>query len=79
MPFDFERLNIPDVVLVKPKVFRDPRGYFMEAFASRSFEDAGIRFSVVQENQSYSRRGVIRGLHYQRGERAQAKLVRVVK
>ena len=42
MPFDFERLNIPDVVLVKPKVFRDPRGYFMEAFASRAFEAAGI-------------------------------------
>ncbi|MFP3320871.1 MAG: dTDP-4-dehydrorhamnose 3,5-epimerase [Acidilobus sp.] len=79
MPFDFERLDIPDVVLVKPKVFRDPRGYFMEAFASRAFEAAGIRLSVVQENQSYSRRGVIRGLHYQRGERAQAKLVRVVK
>jgi dTDP-4-dehydrorhamnose 3,5-epimerase len=42
VPFNFERLNIPDVVLVKPKVFRDPRGYFMEAFASRAFEAAGI-------------------------------------
>jgi dTDP-4-dehydrorhamnose 3,5-epimerase len=42
VPFDFERLDIPDVVLVKPKVFRDPRGYFMEAFASRAFEAAGI-------------------------------------
>ena len=66
MPFDFERLDIPDVVLVKPKVFRDPRGYFMEAFASRAFEAAGIRFSVVQENQSYSRRGDIGGPSFTR-------------
>ncbi|ADL19064.1 dTDP-4-dehydrorhamnose 3,5-epimerase [Acidilobus saccharovorans 345-15] len=79
MPFEFERLDIPDVVLVKPKVFRDQRGYFMETFVAKAFEQAGVKFNVVQENQSYSRRGVIRGLHYQRGQWAQAKIVRAVK
>jgi len=75
MPFRFERLAIPEVVLVEPQVYTDNRGYFLEAYRQSAFEQFGIRF--VQENQSFSRRGVLRGLHFQRNPKAQGKLVRV--
>ena len=79
LPFDFERLDISDVILIKPKIFNDSRGYFMETFVKKTFENFGIDFNVVQENQSYSRKGVLRGLHYQLGKYVQAKIVRVLK
>jgi len=75
----FERLEIPDVVLVKPMVFRDDRGYFLEVYKKPDFESFGIRCDFVQDNHSYSRYGVLRGLHFQRAPYAQAKLVRCVK
>ncbi len=77
MPFTFERLSIPDVVLVRPRVFGDERGFFLEAYRRDEFEGAGIRGELVQDNVSRStRRGVLRGLHFQRAPDEQAKLLR---
>lgn len=74
----YKKLSIPDVVLLEPSVFADPRGYFFESFNARSFlEGVGIDAAFVQDNESYSSRGVFRGIHYQI-EHAQGKLVRVV-
>lgn len=77
MPFEFEKLEIPDVVLVKPKVFGDDRGFFMETFKQSDFERHGITLDFVQDNHSKSNKGVVRGLHYQLNPKAQGKLVRV--
>ena len=66
--------------IVEPKVFTDGRGNFFESFNQKVFEDKiGLKVNFVQDNQSISRRGVLRGLHLQKGEFAQAKLVRVIK
>ena len=73
----FTRLAIPDVVLVEPRVFEDERGYFMEVWQARKFAAAGIDVSFVQDNQSQSRKGTLRGLHYQI-EHTQGKLVRAI-
>ena len=78
MPFKFTRLRVPEVVLVEPASFADDRGFFMETFRQSEFKRAGIDFLPVQENHSRSRKGVLRGLHYQSEPFAQAKLVRVV-
>ncbi len=75
----FEKLAIPDVVLFTPKVFGDDRGFFYESFNEQAFVDAtGLHAAFVQDNHSKSRRGVLRGLHYQLAPKAQGKLVRVV-
>ncbi len=77
---NYFKTDIEGPVIIEPKVFGDERGYFFESFRSDEFcrEVADIRF--VQDNESWSaRRGVLRGLHFQKGEAAQAKLVRVVK
>jgi len=79
MPFKFERLEIPDVILIKPRVFSDERGFFMETYKKLDFEKAGITGEFVQDNHSRSRYGVLRGLHFQREPYAQAKIVRVVR
>ncbi len=79
MPFEFKRLEIPDVVLVIPKVFEDERGFFMETFKKSDFEKFGIKADWVQDNHSKSKKGVLRGLHYQLNPKAQGKLVRVVR
>jgi dTDP-4-dehydrorhamnose 3,5-epimerase len=79
MPFEFKRLEIPDVVLVIPKVFGDERGFFMETFKKSDFEKFGIKGDWVQDNHSRSKKGVLRGLHYQLNPKAQGKLVRVVR
>ena len=67
---------IPDVFIVEPRVFGDARGFFMESWNARALADAGIDATFVQDNHSRSRRGVLRGLHYQVAH-AQGKLVRV--
>lgn len=73
------RLNIPDVVLLEPKVFGDARGFFFESFNQRAFQEAtGLDLRFVQDNHSRSARGVLRGLHYQ-VKQPQGKLVRVVR
>ncbi|MDB5281773.1 MAG: rfbC [Bacteroidota bacterium] len=64
--------------IFEPKVFADSRGYFFESFNVKAFHDAGINVDFVQDNESKSQRGVLRGLHYQLNPMAQAKLVRVV-
>ncbi len=74
----FTRKAIPDLVLFEPRVFGDERGFFFESFNEREFVDAvGHSVDFVQDNHSRSRRGVLRGLHYQLPPHAQGKLVRV--
>ena len=74
----FLRTEIPDLLVFEPKVFEDSRGYFFEAFNQAVFQQNGIACNFVQDNQSKSSYGVIRGLHYQLNPHAQAKLVRVL-
>ncbi len=75
---EFKRLAIPDVWLIKPRVFGDDRGFFYESFSTKSFKEAtGLEPQFVQDNHSKSARGVLRGLHYQLPPHAQGKLVRV--
>ena len=75
---EFKRLAIPDVWLIKPRVFGDDRGFFYESFSAKSFKEAtGLEPQFVQDNHSKSARGVLRGLHYQLPPHAQGKLVRV--
>jgi len=79
MPFEFKKLEIPDVVLIKPKIFEDERGFFMETYKKEDFEKAGIAGNFIQDNHSKSKYGVLRGLHFQREPYAQAKIVRCIK
>lgn len=79
MPFEFVKMEIPDVILIKPKIFEDERGFFMETYKRQDFERAGIKGEFVQDNHSKSRYGVLRGLHFQKKPYAQAKIVRCVK
>ena len=76
--FTFIKTDIRGVVLVETKVFGDHRGYFMETYKQTDFAAAGLDYAFVQDNQSASRRGVLRGLHFQRNY-PQAKLVRVLR
>ena len=78
MPFTFRHLDLPGVVLVEPRIFVDPRGWFMETFKQTDFAGQGIAGPFVQENQSLSQTGTLRGLHFQRPPKAQGKLVRVL-
>jgi dTDP-4-dehydrorhamnose 3,5-epimerase len=78
VPFEFERLDLPGLVLIHPRVFADDRGAFLETYHQQRFEEAGITDRFVQSNLSTSKRGVVRGLHFQKQPRAQAKLVHVV-
>jgi dTDP-4-dehydrorhamnose 3,5-epimerase len=74
----FHSTTIPGLLVFEPKVFEDSRGYFFEAFSENVFLQEGINLKFVQDNQSHSKYGVIRGLHYQMNPNAQAKLVRVL-
>ena len=76
MGFDFQRTRIPGVMVIQPKVFGDSRGYFMETYKRDEFAAAGIGKEFVQDNESSSTKGVLRGLHFQK-EHTQGKLVRV--
>ncbi len=66
------------LVIIEPKIFNDPRGYFYESYNQNSFHDASLKYQFVQDNQSKSVFGVIRGLHYQIEPRSQTKLIRVL-
>ncbi len=79
MPFSFKPLSIPEVILVEPAVFPDERGFFLEAFKVSDFTEAGLPTCFAQDNVSFSRKEVIRGLHYQKNPKAQGKLVSVLK
>ncbi len=79
MPLTVTLTEIPDVMIIQPKVFGDERGFFLESFNEREFAEAtGVTSKFVQDNHSMSKRGVLRGLHYQL-EHTQGKLVRVVR
>ena len=71
-------MDIPDVVLIKAQAFEDERGLFMESYKRSDFSANGIHDNFVQDNYSHSLRGVLRGLHYQKHPRAQAKLLTVL-
>jgi len=80
MPFEFKRMEIPDVILVEAKAFPDGRGFFMETYKRSQFEAGGIPQRFVQGNYSHSTaKGVLRGLHYQMNPHAQGKLVWAMK
>ncbi len=78
MPCVFSKLEIPGLILIEPRAFADDRGFFMETYKRSEFAVNGIDLPFVQDNHSYSTKGVIRGLHYQLAPHAQGKLVRVI-
>lgn len=75
---NIKQTGLPGLVVIEPRVFEDDRGYFFESYQQQRYAEAGIASPFVQDNESKSVKGVVRGLHYQLGEFAQAKLVRVV-
>jgi len=79
MPFEFVSLTIPDLKLIKPRIFNDDRGLFLELYRYSDFSRAGLREHFVQDNYSKSEKGVLRGLHYQKNPKSQGKLVSCVK
>lgn len=73
----FTQTKLKGVYIVEPQVFGDNRGFFMESWSRRSFDEAGLHYDFVQDNHSFSAaKGTLRGIHFQRGDKAQAKLVR---
>ncbi|MBQ8656792.1 MAG: dTDP-4-dehydrorhamnose 3,5-epimerase [Prevotella sp.] len=76
---EYKETKIQGVYIIEPRVFNDARGYFMEAWKEADFEQYIGPVHFIQDNESKSSRGVLRGLHYQKGELSQAKLVRVIK
>lgn len=77
--FSFERLEIKEVILIKPKIYNDSRGLFFESYKFSEFEKNGVPNKFVQENQSTSKLNTVRALHYQIEPKAQGKLVRAIK
>lgn len=77
---NFEKTKLEGVVIITPDVFGDHRGFFMESWSEHKMEEAGLRYNFVQDNHSMSSvKGTLRGIHFQKGDKAQAKLVRCVK
>ena len=76
---EYQKTDIEGVFLLKPRVFGDARGYFVETWKQADFDEHVGKVTFIQDNESKSSRGVLRGLHYQKGEWSQAKLVRVIK
>ena len=79
MNMEYKETKIKGVFIIEPKVFQDARGYFMEAWKQAEFDEHVGRTVFIQDNESKSSFGVLRGLHYQKGDASQAKLVRVIK
>lgn len=76
---NFIKTEIPEVVIIEPKIFGDHRGYFFESFNQEQFEENVVKTNFIQDNESKSSKGVLRGLHFQKPPFSQAKLVRCVK
>lgn len=76
---EIHKTSLEGVFIIQPKVFGDDRGFFMESYNAERYAEAGIDASFVQDNVSQSKRGVLRGLHFQTGEYAQGKLVQVIR
>lgn len=74
----FHKTPIAGLIIIEPDVFNDDRGYFFEAYSYLGFREAGIPDAFVQDNEAQSKKGVLRGLHYQVGKMAQSKLLRVI-
>jgi len=79
MPFEFKKLELEGVVLIKPVIFADDRGFFMETYKYSDFAKNGIKENFVQDNHSKSIKNVLRGIHFQLNPKAQGKLVRCTK
>ena len=79
MSFTFKKLNMPELILVEAQSFPDDRGFFLESFKESIFNENGINTRFVQDNYSRSIKGVLRGLHYQKNPKAQAKLVTAIR
>ena len=80
MPFTFKKMEIPDVILISPKVFEDERGFFIETYKYDDFKKFGLSERFIQDNYSRSaKKGTLRGLHYQIEPKAQSKVIRVVR
>jgi dTDP-4-dehydrorhamnose 3,5-epimerase len=77
MTFDTEHFHIDGLVLIKPKIFGDDRGYFYESYSKKDLKAVGIQCDFIQDNQALSSKGVLRGLHFQQSPYGQSKLVRV--
>jgi dTDP-4-dehydrorhamnose 3,5-epimerase len=75
---NFIETEIKDLFIIEPKIWKDGRGYFFESYNKQSFDEAGIHVNFVQDNQSLSQKGTLRGLHAQANPYAQGKLVRVI-
>ncbi len=78
MPFSFTKTELDGVILVEPVVFEDERGFFLETYKASEFKANGIDADFLQDNHSRSTKGVLRGLHFQKPPKAQAKLVRCI-
>ena len=79
MPFDFKKTPLKGLFIIQPRVFADGRGFFMETYKKSDFVKAGITEEFTQDNHSYSSKGVLRGIHFQKDPYAQGKLVRCIK
>ena len=75
---EITKTEIEGLLILQPKIWRDERGYFFESYSKVKFSDLGINIEFVQDNQSFSKKGTLRGLHYQNPPFAQTKLVRVL-
>jgi dTDP-4-dehydrorhamnose 3,5-epimerase len=74
------KTDIPGVIIIEPRVFADERGYFFESYNKKTFDElVGYELNFIQDNEAKSSYGVVRGLHFQKGDNAQAKLIRVVR
>lgn len=78
LTMNIETTPIQDLIIINPTVFEDERGYFMESYNQQKLEESGVQINFVQDNQSFSKKGTLRGLHYQNQPFAQTKLVRVL-
>ncbi|MGQ9474278.1 MAG: dTDP-4-dehydrorhamnose 3,5-epimerase [Candidatus Caldatribacteriaceae bacterium] len=76
--FNFSPAPLEGLIIIEPTIFEDERGFFMETYSEREFRESGLRVSFVQDSHSYSRKGVLRGLHFQKLH-PQGKLIRVVR
>ncbi|HEX8548916.1 MAG TPA: dTDP-4-dehydrorhamnose 3,5-epimerase family protein, partial [Cytophagaceae bacterium] len=76
---ELKALRLKGLIEITPRLFHDERGYFFESYSEKNFKDNGLDIKFVQDNQSYSSAGVVRGLHFQKDPFGQAKLVRVLK
>jgi dTDP-4-dehydrorhamnose 3,5-epimerase len=79
MPFEFKTLEIDGLMLIRPQIFGDDRGFFLELYKHTDFVQGGVKEHLVQDNYSKSSKGVLRGLHYQKSPKAQGKLVMCLK